>query len=309
MAANLVQTTPQGDQIETLTHGERWFVDAFSVMQLPGGCMNRQCDMSQAARLVSRLKQHGIAATYTHVLLRAVALALSRCPESHQIVCGYRRIRPGRVDIGLSVAGQTSYAPVLVISDATNKTLPALVQLLKEAVPQTREKEQRDLDGMKRNGWLIPIGFLRRAILRLLGQMFWFRHKLVGTFQVTCVRQVDSVTPLTFYSSAALGAGEVRDRVIAVQGRPEVRPTMILTMSFDHGSLDGRRTSDLLETIASILESDELLREVEQQLGPLPVVDQPVLPSHTATSPTLSDAAVLAASEPTALTASACAGE
>lgn len=304
MGANVVQVTPQGDRIETLTHGERWFLDAFTVMQLPGGCMNRLCDMSQAVRVVSVLKQAGIAATYTHVLLRAVALALLRCPDSHQLVCGYQRLHPGRVDIGLSVAGQTSYAPVLVIEHAPEKTLPKLVKFLQDAVPQTRDKEQRDLEGMKRNGWLIPIGFLRRAILRLLGQMFWFRHKLVGTFQVTCVRQVDSVTPLTFYSGAALGAGEVRERVIAVQGRPEVRPTMILTMSFDHRALDGRLTSALLETIATILESDELQREVEQELG-LPSI---VAAERDPSVPALANAA-RSASAPAALTASACAGE
>lgn len=302
MSANVVQTTAQGDRIETLTHGERWFVDAFAVMQLPGGVLNRLCDMSQAVRVLALLKQQGVAATYTHVLLRAVALALSRCPDSHQLVCGYQRLRPGRVDIGLSVAGQTSYAPVLVIEDAPQKTLPKLVPFLKDAVPQTREKEQRDLDGMKRNGWLIPFGFLRRAILRLLGRMFWFRRKLVGTFQVTCVRQVDSATPLTFYSGAALGAGEVRDRVIAVEGRPEVRPTMILTLSFDHRVLDGRLTSALLETIAAILESDELLAEVEQELGAASVTALQATPS-------LAVAKAVASSDPAALTASACAGE
>ncbi len=250
------------DKIETLTHGERWFLDGFSVMQLPGGWVTRLCDMSQAQRVVSTLRESRIAATYTHVVVRAVALALSRCPESHQMVCGYRRMHPGRIDIGLSVAGQTSYAPVLVIEDAASRPLADLVQFLKEEVPKTHEKELRDLAGMKRTGWLVPIGWLRRMILRLLGNMFWFRRKLVGTFQMTCLRHVDSTNPLMFYSGAALGVGEVRDRVVAIAGRPEVRPTVILSMPFDHRTLDGKQIAELLATLCSILESDELLNEV-----------------------------------------------
>lgn len=280
------------DKIERLTHGERWFLDGFSVMQLPGGWVTRLCDMSQSQRVVTLLRQAGIAATYTHVVVRAVALALSRCPESHQIVCGYRRMRPSRVDIGLSVAGQTSYAPVLVIEDAASRPLADLVQFLKEEVPKTHEKELRDLEGMKRNGWLVPIGWLRRMILRLLGNMFWFRRKLVGTFQMTCLRHVDSTNPLMFYSGAALGVGEVRDRVVAIAGRPEVRPTVILSMPFDHRTLDGKQIADLLATLCSILESDELLNEVSH----IPHIEaaNPVLPPPVAMAEPLSTASVSA---------------
>jgi pyruvate/2-oxoglutarate dehydrogenase complex dihydrolipoamide acyltransferase (E2) component len=256
--------TTQLDPIETLTHGERWFLDGFSVLHHPGGVLTKSCDMSQAKRVVTALRSLGHQASYLHVMVRAIALALARCPEAHQLVCGYRRMRPSRVDIGLSVAGQTSYAPVLVIGDATARPLPALVKFLKEEVPRTREKELRDLEGMRRTGWIIPFGWLRRAILRLLNNMFWFRRKLIGTFQVTCLRQVDQVIPLVFYSGAALGIGEVSDRVVAIAGQPEVRPMVTFTMAFDHRTLDGLRTADLLAMLCKILESDELLKEVSE---------------------------------------------
>jgi len=252
----------QLDPIETLTHGERWFLDGFSVLHHPGGMLTKACDMSQAKRVVAALRDSGHQASYLHVMVRAIALALARCPEAHQLVCGYRRMRPSRVDIGLSVAGQTSYAPVLVIDDAAARPLPDLVQFLKEEVPRTRDKELRDLEGMRRTGWIIPFGWLRRAILRLLNNMFWFRRKLIGTFQVTCLRHVDHCMPLVFYSGAALGIGEVNDRVVAIDGRPEVRPMVSFTMAFDHRTLDGLRTAELLAALCQILESGELLSEV-----------------------------------------------
>ena len=106
---------------------------------------------------------------------------------------------------------------------------------------------------------MVPIGWLRRMILRLLGNMFWFRRKLVGTFQMTCLRHVDSTNPLMFYSGAALGVGEVRDRVVAIAGRPEVRPTVILSMPFDHRTLDGKQIAELLATLCSCLLYTSLL--------------------------------------------------
>ncbi|HMU39546.1 MAG TPA: 2-oxo acid dehydrogenase subunit E2 [Pseudomonadota bacterium] len=254
------------DEVTSLTHGERWFLDGFSVLHPPGGVLWRSCNMSRAKALVQALKEQGVSATYTHLVVRAAALALEHCKDSHVLVCGYQRMKPGRIDIGLSVAGQTNYAPVLVIEDAVKKSLPELVSFLKEQVPKTREKETRDLAGMRRTGWLVPLGFLRRAILRLLGRMFWFRRKLVGTFQITVLREVDVVEPILFYSGAALGVGAVADRVIAENGVPVVAPTLMLTMAFDHRTLDGRRTADLLTAICDILEGDTLLAEVQQDV-------------------------------------------
>lgn len=255
---------PKTDHIETLSHGERWFLDGFSVIHPPGGVLTQVVDMTRAQDVITRLKTAGVAATYTHLLVRAAALALSRCPDAHKLVCGYKRMTPGQVDIGLSVAGQTNYAPVLVIADAASRPLRNLVDYLKAEVPKTREKEVRDLEGMRKNGWWIPVGFLRRAILRLLRRMFWFQRKLVGTFQLTVLRDVDTVIPILFYSGAALGVGAVRDRVIAVDGQPQVRKTAILSMAFDHRTLDGKRTADLLLQVCQILEGDELLYEADE---------------------------------------------
>lgn len=258
------------DRIERLTHGERWFLDGFAVAEMPGGVLGRQIDMSVAQRAIEALRSRGVRATYTHVLVRAVALALRRYPEGRQMVAGYQRLQPGSVDIGLSVAGQTSYAPVLVIKDADERPLPALVDYLTEAARETREKEQRDLEGMHRTGWIIPIGAARRLILRWLNRTFWFRRRLVGIFQITCLPGTDWVAPLTFYSGMALGFGQVRDTVLAIDGQPAVRPASWLTLSFDHKAHDGQRVMALLRHIEEALKSDELLLEANGGLPALP---------------------------------------
>lgn len=266
------------DQVTTLPHGERWFLDGFSVIPAPRGIVTRLCEASRIKETLQLLRKRGLPATYTQIFVRAVALGLRRVPEAHTLVCGYRRLQPGTVDIGLSVAGRTNYAPVLVIPRADELTLPELSAFLHQQVPATREKEVRDLEGMMRTGWVIPFGPVRRFIMRLLQRSFWFRRKLVGTFQITCMPQIDQVYALTMYSSAAIGFGRVCDRVIAEAGQPVVRPTVWLTLALDHLAMDGKTAGDLLAAVIEILESDQLLKEAEETTSTV-THQSPVLPA------------------------------
>jgi len=275
------------DQFTSLTHGERWFVDGFAVIPGAGGVTVLQCDMTQAQAAVQGLRRQGLRASYSHLLVRAAALALRRYPEAHQILCGYTRVRPARIDVGLSVAGQTSYAPVLIVEGADERPLPELVAHLLAAVPATREKEERDLNGMRRTGWLIPIGAVRRWILRLLGRSFWFRRRLIGTFQITCVPGADIPMPMLFYSGSMLAIGAVREHVLAINGKPEVRLAAWLVVPFDHRTMDGRIASTLLQTVRQILEGPELLAEAGV-LSQKPSAESPdplALPEHPPTAP------------------------
>lgn len=260
---------PKQDSIVSLPHGERWFVDGFSVLPVPGGVEVRLVDLTNAQEALNVLRARGLPATWTHLFVRAAALGLKRAPEAHQMVAGYRRLRPAHVDIGLSVAGQTNFAPVLIVPAAEERELPELVAFLSQEVPAVREKEKRDLEGMNRLGWLIPFGWLRRIILRMLGRSLWFRRKLVGTFQITCVPNIDFAIPLLFQTGMAMGVGRVADRVMAIGGQPVVRPTVWLSMIFDHMTMDGRICAMQLDSTIKVLESDELLREAQGESGHL----------------------------------------
>ncbi len=61
--------------------------------------------------------------------------------------------------------------------------------------------------------------------------------------------------------SAILAVGGIRDRVVARDGKPAVRPTMSLTLSSDHRVVDGARAADFMRSLVSALEHPaELLR-------------------------------------------------
>ena len=58
-----------------------------------------------------------------------------------------------------------------------------------------------------------------------------------------------------------LGVGAIRDRVVAVDGAPVVRPTMVLSVAGDHRVLDGDGLSAFVDQVQKLLEDPVLLFE------------------------------------------------
>jgi pyruvate/2-oxoglutarate dehydrogenase complex dihydrolipoamide acyltransferase (E2) component len=276
---------PAADRIESMPLGERWFPDAFTTMPCPGGFALRQVDMTRAKAALKILRDGKVPATFTHLIVRAAALALSRNPDLHKTLANYKLLTPGQVDIGLSMAGETAFAPVVVLPAADRARLGTFVLATNGAIAAAKIKEKVDLANMRRFMWVIPFGFLRRFIIRLLNGSLPFRRKLVGTFQVSCLASVDIITSFLFYTGSILGAGSVQDRVVAVDGQAVVRPTVWLTVCVDHAAMDGRRAGDLLRAVGEILEGEELVNEALEATAmstpELPARDDDSLPSPT----------------------------
>jgi pyruvate dehydrogenase E2 component (dihydrolipoamide acetyltransferase) len=78
-----------------------------------------------------------------------------------------------------------------------------------------------------------------------------------GTFTVTNLGgygSVDWFTPIINQpESAILGVGRTVDRVVAVDGTPAVRPTMGLSLSFDHRVIDGAPAASFLALFMGLL--------------------------------------------------------
>jgi pyruvate dehydrogenase E2 component (dihydrolipoamide acetyltransferase) len=58
-----------------------------------------------------------------------------------------------------------------------------------------------------------------------------------------------------------LGVGAIGDRVVAVDGAPVVRPTLVLSVAGDHRVLDGDTLSAFVDQVAGLLENPVLLFE------------------------------------------------
>jgi len=244
--------TPSAD--EPLNHAERWLLDGLRVLRPAFSVHQISVDMTNAMRRLDDLRRQGVAASSTHLLVHAAARALASNPQVHQLIAGTRRHRPRRVDIGLSVAGATFVAPVMVIESADVKTVAEIAAEIARRTPEIRQADEQMIRLLRRWGWIVPLGFLRRAVLRLLFMSGGFRRKGAGTFQVSTV-PVDWALTSTFATGGVLVGGQIWSRVIAVNDQPAVRPVMTITLSADHGVWDGRAAARFLAAVKMELET------------------------------------------------------
>lgn len=214
--------------------------------------------MSACQSAIEASRQESVKVTYTHAFVRAAALALADDEDLHQLVVGSRRWVPGRVDIGLSVSADSFVSPVVVVEDVSNKTLSQVANEITENIPQVRAEHEEFLAGSRRWGWLAPFAWLRRAILRRLVSRFSFIQSANGTFQVSCLNDVDQFVPFLFSTTAILGTGQVRDRAVVVNGEVVIRPTVYISCCADHRVWDGRRGARFINRVKSILEAGNL---------------------------------------------------
>ena len=78
-----------------------------------------------------------------------------------------------------------------------------------------------------------------------------------GTFTISNLGMygVDAFAAIVNPPQAAiLAVGRITDRVIPVAGRPEVRPTLAVCLSFDHRVVDGARGAQFLDTLGGLMD-------------------------------------------------------
>jgi pyruvate dehydrogenase E2 component (dihydrolipoamide acetyltransferase) len=81
-----------------------------------------------------------------------------------------------------------------------------------------------------------------------------------GTFTISNLGmyQVDAfVAIITPPQAATLAVGTIADRVLAVKGKPAVRPMMTMTLSSDHRVLDGARAAEFLTTLTEAIQKPD----------------------------------------------------
>ena len=250
------------DRHEKLDFADLWIRDGLRVCRPPGGFCTLDVDMTRSLAIVAEFAKSKVRINSNHIIFRAAALALARHPEIHKMGAGSRVMYPGAVDLGISIAGESFVAPVMVIRGAEAK---GLSEIAKESLSlmRTAKRDDRKLRALLRRwGWVVPFGWMRRAILSWAFNRIWFRRGGVGTFQISCIASVDAICPFMFNTAGILGIGGVRDRVIAVDGTVMTKPMLTLTCCINHEIWDGRGAATFLTELRKILESGELAAEI-----------------------------------------------
>jgi pyruvate dehydrogenase E2 component (dihydrolipoamide acetyltransferase) len=181
-------------------------------------------------RLVSWLekarKQTGAHITYTDLLVKLVAAALSQHPRVNTSWKDGALERHADINIGLAVALDDGLVvPVLHRADTLG---------LKEIAAKREDLVTR-----------AQAGKLRPADIQ--GGVFTISN--LGMYGVDAFSAI--VNPP---QAAILAVGRIADRVVPVNGQPAVQPTMVLTLSCDHRALDGARGAQFLGALAELIE-------------------------------------------------------
>ncbi len=172
-----------------------------------------------ASALVEQRRRHGQGVTYTDLLVRAVATALSEHPRMNGS-------KP-EINIGLAVALPDGLI-VPVIHEADRLSVAGIATRRGELLDRVRSGKVRSSD--------------------VSGGTFTLSN--LGMYGVDLFTAI-----LTEGQAGILAVGRIADRVVARQGVPEVRPTMQLSLSSDHRKIDGARAAEFVQTLAALLES------------------------------------------------------
>ncbi|MBI2939506.1 MAG: 2-oxo acid dehydrogenase subunit E2, partial [Chloroflexi bacterium] len=198
--------------------------------------LTTEVDMGEAAKLRTQAngeweKAHGLKMTYTDIIVKAVAKALTEHRRLNSSWLDGRIREHGQINIGIAVALDDGLI-VPVIRDADRKPLLEIARSL------------RDLGERARKG-----GLGREEVTG-------------GTFTITNMGMigVDIFTPIVNPPECAiLGVGRIADRPVVRDGVVVVRLTMWLSLSFDHRVVDGAPAGVFLGRVKQLLESPYLL--------------------------------------------------
>jgi pyruvate dehydrogenase E2 component (dihydrolipoamide acetyltransferase) len=250
---------------EKLPPAEQWMQDGQDTLELASVIAFEDVDMTATQEIIAQARQQGIKCTITHVVVRAVALILTRHPDFNRLFLKKKIVYPSHVDIGVAVhTEQTFSTPFeIIVNDAEQKDL---VQIGEEIVKQAAQaRSQGALERQKQLSKLSRVFFaswMRRALYRRIRSNMTTIRKMVGTFHVSSVPLLQQGASLRFPTSINLIIPRVEERPVVRDGQIVIRP--ICTMSFmaDRHLWDGLRLTSFFSEFKTILESGELAQEL-----------------------------------------------
>lgn len=258
-----------GGTVTKIDHAERWMRDGLRVVESFGGCYSLLIDMSACAANRERLKLEGNPVKYASVIVCAAAKALSRHPKLQVLLAGNRKLSGSNIDVCISIAGDEIITPVVIVEDASHKTVYEIGHELLRKTPQARSEAAKVRELLMTWGWLVPFGFLRRQLLKFLLAKIWYRRRMSGTFQVTILPGLDFLAAQIFNTAAILAVGGIAERPLVVNGEVKARLTAPFTCSIDHKQWNGENAAIFLTELRTILEreADELFNVETRSLA------------------------------------------
>lgn len=164
--------------------------------------------------------------THTDLLIVVCAAALAAHPRVNATWRDGSVRYQESINVGIAVASDEALI-VPVVHGADRLELKAVAHARGDLVARARERKLRPAD--------VSDGTFTISNLGMFGVDAF--HAIVNTPQ-----------------AAILAVGRILDRVVAVDGEAVVRPTMIVSLSFDHRVVDGAEGARFLDTLAALVD-------------------------------------------------------
>lgn len=194
---------------------------SLSFRTAPHSTIVMEIDASKLAILRKKLK-----VSYNAILAKAVADALTEHPMINSTLSGDQIKIFRDANIGVAVATENGLV-VPVVHSADKKSLTEIDKLLSQL---TEKAKQGKLSREEISG---------------------------GTFTITNLGMygVDFFSPIINPPEAAiLGVGRITEKPVAVGGKIETRPTLMLSLSYDHRIVDGAPAAEFLGKVRDKIE-------------------------------------------------------
>ena len=202
-----------------------------SHMTSPTVTANLSVDMSAMKAYREQLKAKEIKVSYTDLLVKFVAKALTEYPLLNCSVEDNKIRYKHYVNMGVAVALDNGLV-VPNVTDADKKSLTEISAEIKELAKLAREGG-------------LPMEKLRG-----------------GTFTITNLGMygIESFTPIINQPEVAiLGVTTMEDRTVVRGGEIVIRPMMTLSLTFDHRVVDGSVAAEFLQRVKNLLENPALM--------------------------------------------------
>ena len=228
-----------------------------------------EIDATNLLAFIERARAAGHRVTATHVVGRAVALAMHDVPDFNMRIRRGKMYQRETVDIFYitAVEGGRSLSGVKI--DRTDeKPIYDVARELAERATRMKQGDDPDFAKTKKMMEAMPVGMLKwsmRFSAWIAGdhdkdlKMFSVRRSPFGSAMITSVGMFGlplGFAPLArFYKMGLLVlVGEIADKPVAVDGRVEIRPILPITATIDHRYADGWHISQLIKPFKAYLE-------------------------------------------------------
>ena len=255
--------------------------------------------MDKALQYIEQFRQKtGRRLTVTHLVTKAAAEALRRCPDANAVLRFNKIHLRKRVNVSVLVV-QTDEGTGKVdltaakVEDADQKSLLQIVDELEAVVNKVRQRKDVALEKGKSTVQLIPFLLMNWFLKILAFVMYTLNIDLTwagmpkdafGSVTITNVGSLGLDTayvPLVPYTHVPIfiAPGLVKDAAVVEDGKVVVGKVMNVNASFDHRFIDGYHASVLSKTMRELLEDPfHHLDDLEKLPAPAPSTEA----SHTA---------------------------